>query len=489
MGVKGKDLAKLGWPPGPVYKVALDAAGQARRAGRSKSTILEELEKVHADPDAWREDPLYGPVAARILADRQSRLDAALAERENHRLRTEGKTFGAALNDDPAPCSTWGADGIDDAARKQMAIACRLPVAVRGAQMPDGHVGYGLPIGGVLATEGAVIPYGVGVDIACRMKLSILPDAADRIPGWRDRLKNALRAETRFGIGAAFDDRNRREHAVMDDPAWQDLPPALARLKDKAWSQLGTSGSGNHFVEWGELLLERPELGLPPGRYLALLSHSGSRGFGGQVANYFTRLAMDLCKLPNEARHLAWLDLDKEAGALYWLAMNLAGRYASANHAMIHRHVLGAVGLEPAAQIENHHNFAWLEVHGGRELVVHRKGATPAAKGELGIIPGSMGDPGFVVRGRGKVESLNSAAHGAGRRMSRSAAKKSITGHEQRKYLEERGIELLDGGLDEAPQAYKNIHEVMAAQSDLVEPLAAFYPKIVLMAAGGKAED
>jgi tRNA-splicing ligase RtcB len=489
MGVKGKDLAKLGWPPGSIYKVALDAAGQARRAGRSKSTILEDLEKVYAEPDGWRGDALYGDLAVAVAAQRQSALDATLAERENVHRRAEGKPFGAALNDDPAPCSTWGAVGIDDTARNQMRTACRLPVAVRGAQMPDGHVGYGLPIGGVLATAGAVIPYGVGVDIACRMKLSILPDAADRIAGWRDRLKNALRAETRFGVGASFDDRHRRDHAVMSDPAWEDLPPALARLKDKAWSQLGTSGSGNHFVEWGELLLERPELGLEPGRYLALLSHSGSRGFGGQIANYFTRLAMDLCRLPSEARHLAWLDLDREAGQLYWLAMNLAGRYASANHETIHRTVLAAAGLEPAVQIESHHNFAWLEVHGGRELVVHRKGATPAAKGELGIIPGSMGDPGFVVRGKGNAESLNSAAHGAGRRLSRTAAKQSITGHDQRRYLEERGVELLAGGLDEAPQAYKNIHDVMAAQSDLVEPLAAFYPKIVLMADGGPAED
>lgn len=393
------------------------------------------------------------------------------------------------IKPEPVPYTTWDAGDLDKDTLLQMERACRLPVAVRGAQMPDGHVGYGLPIGGVLACRNAVIPYGVGVDIGCRMKLSILPENASRIAGWRDRLKKVLQSETRFGIGADFKGKDRRDHSVMDDDAWIDLPKPLRTLKDKAWNQLGSSGSGNHFVEWGEIELPEPDLGLQPGRYMALLSHSGSRGLGANIAQHFTREAMALCPLPQEFRHLAWLDLNTEAGAQYWSAMNLAGAYASANHDMIHRKVLAAAGLEPAAQVENHHNFAWMEEHDNELLVVHRKGATPAGKGVLGVIPGTMADPGFVVRGKGELRSLQSASHGAGRRLSRKAAKASITRSEIKKYLADRGVELISAGVDEAPMAYKDIHEVMQAQSDLVKTVATFWPKIVLMASDGKSED
>jgi tRNA-splicing ligase RtcB len=394
-----------------------------------------------------------------------------------------------ALFETPVPYSVWSAGDLDAATMEQMERARRLPVAVCGAQMPDGHVGYGLPIGGVLACRDAVIPYGVGVDIGCRMKLSVIAEDAGRLDGWRDKLKKVLTAQTRFGVGAEFAPKDRRDHGVMEDDAWDHLPPGLKRLRDKAWAQLGTSGSGNHFVEWGELLLEQEELGMAPGNYLALLSHSGSRGLGANIAQHYTNEAMDRCPLPKEYRHLAWLSLQSDAGRGYWNAMNLAGAYASANHDMIHRHVLRAAGLEAAAQVENHHNFAWLEEHGGEQLVVHRKGATPAGKGVLGVIPGTMGDPGFVVRGKGNARSLDSASHGAGRRLSRKAAKASITRHEIKDYLAKRGVELISAGVDEAPMAYKNIEEVMAAQKDLVKIIATFRPRIVLMAADGKSED
>lgn len=398
-------------------------------------------------------------------------------------------TSGKQPLETPVPYHVWTAGDIDAATMEQMERACRLPVAVAGAQMPDGHVGYGLPIGGVLACRDAVIPYGVGVDIGCRMKLSILPEDANRLSGWKDRLRKVMMAETRFGVGSEFAPRERRDHPVMDTREWENLPGSLRRLRDKAWAQLGTSGSGNHFVEWGELTLQEPEMGLKAGKYLALLSHSGSRGLGASIAQYYTQEAMDRCPLPKEYRHLAWLDLQSDAGRGYWSAMNLAGEYASANHDLIHRHVLKAAGLAPLVQVENHHNFAWMEEHGGEQLVVHRKGATPAGKDVLGMIPGTMADPGFVVRGKGNAKSLHSASHGAGRRLSRKAAKASITRHEIKLYLKERGVELISGGVDEAPMAYKNIHEVMAAQSDLVTPVATFHPRLVLMATDGKSED
>jgi tRNA-splicing ligase RtcB len=334
-----------------------------------------------------------------------------------------------------------------------------------------------------------VIPYGVGVDIACRMKMSITELPADRLDGWRDRLKKALRAETRFGVGAAFNARTRRDHPVMDDPLWGEVDREVQQLHAKAWEQLGTSGSGNHFVEWGELEIRDDSLGIEPSTYLALLSHSGSRGFGANIASMYTRLAKEATPLESPFTNLAWLDLKSDAGRAYWNAMNLAGKYASANHDLIHRHVLKAASIKPLHQIENHHNFAWREEHDGESLIVHRKGATPAGKGVLGIIPGSMGDPGFIVRGLGNAASLDSAAHGAGRRMSRKKAMQTLTRSEMQAYLRERGIELLDAGIDEAPQVYKPIREVMAAQSDLVEVIAEFRPRIVLMAAGGPAED
>jgi tRNA-splicing ligase RtcB len=264
-----------------------------------------------------------------------------------------------------------------------------------------------------------------------------------------------------------------------------------ASLKDKAWAQLGTSGSGNHFVEFGTLTLERPEVGLQEGTYLALLSHSGSRGAGASVASHFSTLARTLHpELPRELQHLAWLHLDTEEGNAYWQAMELMGKYAAANHACIHRHLARHLGADVLFDLENHHNFAWKERHDGRQVVVHRKGATPAGAGVLGIIPGSMASPTYVVRGRGSVAALDSASHGAGRRMSRSAAKQSFTWAQVKPQLAERKVTLLSAGIDEVPGVYKDIDAVMAAQADLVEPIARFSPRIVKMApAGERPED
>jgi len=189
-------------------------------------------------------------------------------------------------------------------------------------------------------------------------------------------------------------------------------------------------------------------------------------------------------------RHLAWLDLKSDAGQEYWAAMELMGQYAQANHACIHKHVVKALQAKVLLDVENHHNFAWKEEHDGEMVIVHRKGSTPAGEGVIGIIPGSMGAPGYVVRGKGNAASLNSAAHGAGRRMSRRQAIKSFTWHEVKKYLRERDVTLISAGLDEVPMAYKDIETVMAAQSDLVEKLARFDPRLVKMApAGERPED
>ena len=386
----------------------------------------------------------------------------------------------------PITYRQWGTD-LDANARQQMENACQLPVSVAAALMPDAHVGYGLPIGGVLATDNAVIPYAVGVDIACRVKLTVLDLPLDWLRRRETDLIRAIEAETRFGIGSEF--KHRRTHPVMDAD-WS-VSPVTQRFRDKAAAQLGTSGSGNHFVEFGEFTVENQQLGLEPGTYLALLSHSGSRGTGAQVCDHYSRLARAKHKdLPRELSYLAWLDLDSADGQEYWAAMELMGQYASANHHLIHKHIARHLGAGVLLDIENHHNFAWKERHGGRDLIVHRKGATPAGAGVLGVIPGSMASPTFVARGKGNAESLNSASHGAGRVMSRNKARESFNWKMVKPYLEERGVKLISAGLDEVPMVYKNIEEVMAAQTDLVEPLAKFFPRLVKMApAGERAED
>lgn len=381
----------------------------------------------------------------------------------------------------------FGTD-FDPASLEQMETACRLPVAVLGALMPDAHVGYGLPIGGVLATKDAVIPYAVGVDIACRVKLSVLDLPTETLRTGLDKLKKAIEAETRFGVGGEF--KKRRQHPVMDEP-WN-FCKLVKDLKDKAWAQLGTSGSGNHFVDVGVLEVHNPGAGLPPGEYLAVLSHSGSRGTGAQICNHYSKVAQAKRRneLDWEQRHLSWLRMDEAEGQEYWQAMELMGRYAAANHALIHKHLTGHLGAQVMLDVENHHNFAWKETHGGETVIVHRKGATPAGEGVLGFIPGSMAAPGYLVRGKGNAASLHSAAHGAGRRMSRKQAIRQFDWRYTKKLLAERGVTLMSAGLDEAPMAYKDITEVMAAQGDLVETLATFHPRLVKMApAGERAED
>lgn len=478
-------LEAMGFPPGPAMQAAATAAQRQLDDGLSRKRVGRSLQALLRSPERYQADPVWSPVVEQLLA-----LEAQGLSIGRDRAANRGDGGELALRSQPVPHQVWGRHLMDSGTLEQFDRACRLPVAVRGAQMPDGHIGYGLPIGGVLATRNAVIPYAVGVDIACRMRLTVYGDGLATLDEQRDGLRRALQRETCFGVGGGFRGERRRQHEVLDDPAWRQQQ-VLTELKDKAWAQLGSSGSGNHFVEFGELDAPQgiAELELAPGRYLALLSHSGSRGLGASIAAHFTKVAQSRCKLPGQAKHLAWLALDSADGQAYWQAMTLAGRYAAANHELIHQHVGRAAGLDVLGHVENHHNYAWLEEHDGEQVVVHRKGATPAGPGVLGVIPGSMALPGFVVRGKGNAASLHSAAHGAGRAMSRTAAKANLNRHFMNQVLEERGVELLAAGLDEAPQAYKDIHEVMAEQADLVEVVAAFQPRLVLMAQGGRAED
>lgn len=467
--MNARQLEKLGVPRlcmtqaiGAVQKIV----AQNRRVERdSRINLKEAIRECVSDPDAHTNDALLGELATAMVDEL------------------------AFVRPEPIDYPTWGAEGIDDGAHTQMRQACSLPNAVGGALMPDAHIGYGLPIGGVLALENAVVPYAVGVDIACRMKMSVLDIAPSTMDDQFDRYRKALEGGTRFGVGVGYE--NRQSHDVLDQD-WS-VSQITRRNKDKAWKQLGTSGSGNHFVEFGEFTLtaDDDELNLKAGTYVALLSHSGSRGAGASVCSTYSTIARQrLPKRYEDLGRLAWLDLDSDAGQEYWAAMNLMGDYASANHDVIHQNVSQLLGAEIISGVENHHNFAWIEEHDGKEVVVHRKGATPAGDGVLGVIPGSMADPAFIVRGKGNAASLKSAAHGAGRRMSRTKAKEKFSWNSTRKNLEKRGIRVLSAGADEVPGVYKNIRDVMKRQEDLVDIVGEFHPRIVKMCGdGSRAED
>ncbi len=461
--MNAKQLAKLGFTKGEAMDLARQACVAGAGTGLKKSALRRILRELRGDPSRFKNDPIFGALAIYMAANE--------APAGRFIPRTEAAKY-----------HRWG-DNLDSGSVEQMERACLLPVAAAGALLPDAHMGYGLPIGGVLAVSDAVIPYAVGVDIACRMKLTVLDMPVAALADRREALIRALENETSFGVGAVF--KNRRRHDVLDSD-WS-VSPVTRDLKDKAWSQLGTSGSGNHFVEYGQLEIQSDALSIAPGNYLALLSHSGSRGTGARVCEYYSKLAMRLRPdLPKELRHLAWLDLKSPEGREYWLAMQLMGRYAAANHELIHSRIARALGVEVIMDIENHHNFAWKETHGSKEVIVHRKGATPAHKGVLGVIPGSMATPGYVVSGLGNELSINSASHGAGRLMSRKKAKQQFNWSDALPLLKKKQVELLSAGLDEVPMAYKDIGEVMAAQQDLVEILASFHPRIVKMAPAGE---
>jgi tRNA-splicing ligase RtcB len=385
------------------------------------------------------------------------------------------------LLDSPRAFEVFGNRHIEQGAIHQMAVAMRLPVAKHGALMPDAHPGYGLPIGGVLATENAVIPYGVGMDIGCRMALSILDLPGSYVEHNTYALKKALQEHTHFGNEGGLDEP--QDHEVLEHPDFK-LTELLRKQHGKAVYQLGSSGSGNHFVEFGIVeLAEGNTFGLPGANYAAILSHSGSRSLGANIAQHYTRVAMAKCKLPGEAKSLAWLDMSSEEGQEYWLSMNLAGEYAKASHDRIHHNLRRALGVKTLYTVENHHNFAWQEtLDDGREYIVHRKGATPAASGVYGIIPGSMIAPGYIVRGLGNSLALNSAAHGAGRKLSRLKSRETTTMSALKKQLQAEKVTLIGGSTEEGPHAYKDIDLVMKSQGTLVAVEGTFMPKVVRMA-------
>lgn len=474
--MNGNDIIQLGYPRGPIIGKALAVAYRLlaehpqyatdhEAAKRAARTRLIDILRDHDD-----------------LPDTAPKDERELAQLLQGHHASQQATAALELKDEAAPFAVCGPELIDENTLEQMRNAMRLPVTVAGFLAPDAHVGYGLPIGGVWATAGTISPYAVGVDVGCRLQVSVYnvePDAVDI----KD-LRAAILKHTIFGCGGAFQGRQRNGDAVMESPEWREHPwlKRNPNLRDTAAAQLGTSGGGNHFINAG--VVEYPD----GTRRLGIMTHSGSRGLGAKIAGYYSKLAQQIRKgLDKSVIHLAWLDMNSQEGQEYWRAMQLAGQYAAANHDAIHRRITDHLDLPVADNISNFHNFAWLEdvtAPAGEtvQAVVHRKGATPAGEGVRGVIPGSMGTPAKLVVGKGNPESLNSSSHGSGRVMSRTQAKRALAGRDLKAEMRARGVELIGGALDEAPEVYKPIDEVMRYQEHLVEAFAEFHPFLVRMA-------
>ena len=374
----------------------------------------------------------------------------------------------------PVPVRIWTEDVTPDAVRQLEQVA-RLPfVHPHVAAMPDVHAGIGSTIGSVIPTRGAIVPAAVGVDIGCGMIAARLSIDANALPDSLGAVRSEIEARVPVGFGM-HDERNVRTSGVARlKPGYDALTgrvPALAKMmkhRDGWQRQIGTLGGGNHFIE---VCLDEHD------RVWVML-HSGSRGIGNRIGSYFIALAREEmlaldAKLPD--RNLAWLREGTESFDLYVEALGWAQDYASENRAQMLALVLEALRatLPPFEVTEHavncHHNYVARERHFGAEVYVTRKGAIRAGAGELGIIPGSMGARSYIVRGKGSAESFCSCAHGAGRRMSRSQAKKTFT--EDDLARQTAGVECRKdaGVVDEIPGAYKDIDAVMANQADLVD--------------------
>jgi tRNA-splicing ligase RtcB len=460
--IKTKDLIKLGYTDNTARSIAIGAISKHCKHRRAEE-VLAELADLLQAPAAYVGHIAWGRLAQHLCPQTDD---------------TKGVSY--SLRDLPLPYVNYGNQDIEAAAIGQIELAMRLPVAMQAVLLPDAHAGYGLPVGGVLAVENAVIPYAVGVDIGCSMSLTIFKENPKHLKRYTHKAQEALKKWTHFGMEGGLD--IVQEHEVVDREEFRHIP-FLKHLRGKAIRQLGTSGGGNHFVEFGDMqVFDGNALGIEEGEYMALLSHSGSRGLGAEIANYYSGLARDFCKLPRVAGHFAWFDMASAEGGEYWRAMNLAGDYAKACHERIHANLTKAMDLHVLANVHNHHNFAWEEtLPDGRKAIIHRKGATPAHSGTMGIIPGSMTTAGYLFCGCGNPDTLYSASHGAGRALSRLQARESISRHEWKKLLVAADVTLIGGSVEEAPQSYKDIEKVMAAQSDLVEIQGRFMPRVVRM--------
>lgn len=373
--------------------------------------------------------------------------------------------------------------------------------AEHAALLPDGHLGYVMPIGGVAAYLDQVSVVGVGFDIACG-NLAIRTDLTRAtLPADLGPIADALFASISFGVGVANTAGDApRDHPLFDDdPGWEALDSVgapLERLRDRARSGLGSVGGGNHYVD----LFEGDD------GWVWLGVHFGSRGLGHAIATGFINLSHGHGWAQRAPERERLLDLPSELGQAYWAAMTLAGRYAYAGREWVAAKALATIGAEAREAVHNHHNFAWRERHFGRDLVVVRKGSTPAFPGQRGFIGGSMGDDAVIVRGAAGLAGdeadlqrrlLFSTVHGAGRVMGRRQAKGKRDGRGRvlrpgaiepaamRAWLDRRDVVVRGGDVDEAPQAYRRLDDVIAACAATIVTERRLRPLVVCMAPAG----
>lgn len=387
----------------------------------------------------------------------------------------------------------WGTP--DEGALAQAIRCAEHGNVVQTLLMADHHKGYSQPIGGVVVYDGQISPTGVGYDIACGNKAVRTLLHVDEIRSRLPQIMDEIAAAISFGIGRI--NKEKVDHELFDDPDWAVYRSIGKKVHDKlkklASEQLGTVGSGNHFVDLFE------EVGT--GR-VWVANHFGSRGFGHKTASGFINLASGrdfLAGAPGESMDQApvLLDLDSELGDMYYRAMKLAGRYAYAGRDYVMQQVLSILGTTADMEVHNHHNFAWIEEHNGREVVVVRKGATPSAPGQLSFIGGSMGDISVIVKGKDSEENRDayySTVHGAGRIMSRTQAAGKMNWKTRRrsggqisteqmlKAVKEYGVELRGAGTDESPFVYRKLQEVLDAHAETIEVLHVLKPIGVCMA-------
>lgn len=365
--------------------------------------------------------------------------------------------------------------------------------AVRVALMADGHLGYVMPIGGVAAYREQVSVVGVGFDIACG-NAAIMTDLTTDSDLDLEGLADAIAGVLSFGVGGTnlLPDAPT-DHQLFRSTAWNHVPKEhREQLRDRARSQLGTIGSGNHYVDVFADELGRLWVGV----------HFGSRGFGHAVASGFMALAQGEPWGARTREMEALLPLDSELGQQYWELMSLAGKYAYAGREWVARKVVELMGAREMDLVHNHHNFAWREEHFGEELIVVRKGATPAFPGQRSFVGGSMGDDSVILRGAeagtdDQRAALFSTIHGAGRVMSRTEAagrrrgrrgqrsRGAISQEMMRSWIDEKGVILRGGGRDEAPQAYRRLTDVIEAQGDTIEVVHTLRPLVVVMDPSG----
>lgn len=385
------------------------------------------------------------------------------------------------IDTEKKPIKLWLED-MDSGAMEQARNLANLPFIHRHvAIMPDAHLGYGMPIGGVIATEGVVIPNAVGVDIGCGMcaqQTSLHSLDSDKL--------RALQSQIRKTIPLGFKHHKKGQDKALMPKAKGGLPisdlPIVSSQYESGRTQLGTLGGGNHFIE-----IQKGSDG-----YIWIMIHSGSRNLGYQVANFYNKLAQNLsgrfgAKIPKNWQ-LAFLPMASKEGRQYLQEMAYCVDFAFANRKLMMERVKDAFLMIAAPVhfgefINIAHNYANLETHFDTEVLVHRKGATSAREGEIGIIPGSQGTPSYLVKGKGNRESFKSCSHGAGRKMGRKQAQRSLDLHKEQKRLEDQGILHAvhsRSDLDEAAGAYKDIDEVVENQLDLVEVLVTLKPLAVI---------